>query len=125
MTKNEKSLQHHVAKKKIPFVDESGEIVSPSTPNGIKMEKFVFDVFRYKLEKNKRKKNMFLNFFEPFLYLNLQLWILNYYRYIYQRTNLVFPTIRVNVLNFKSKKLKIIFLAEITPRAAQRTVRNS
>lgn len=55
--------------------------------------------------------------------MNLQLWILNYYRYIYQRTNLVFPTIRVNVLNFKSKKLEIIFLAEITPRAAQRTVK--
>lgn len=46
-----------------------------------------------------------------------------YYRYIYQRTKLVFPTIKVNVLNFKSKKLKIIFLAEITPRAAQRTVK--
>ena len=65
MTKNEKSLQHHVAKKKIPFVDESGEIVSPSTPNGIKMEKFVFDVFRYKLEKVNEKKHVF-KFFRAF-----------------------------------------------------------
>ena len=124
MTKNEKSLQHHVAKKKIPFVDESGEIVSPSTPNGIKMEKFVFDVFRYKLEKINGKKHVF-KFFRAFFIFESAALDPYYYRYIYQRTNLVFPTIRVNVLNFKSKKLKIIFLAEITSRAAQRTVRNS
>lgn len=47
VNKNEKSLQHHVAKKKIPFVDSKGELVNPSSPNGIKMEKFVFDVFRF------------------------------------------------------------------------------
>eukprot|EP00038_Savillea_parva_P006544 m.164406 g.164406 ORF g.164406 m.164406 type:complete len:527 (+) comp12421_c0_seq1:96-1676(+) len=36
---------HHVASKKIPFVDPSGQYVEPTEPNGIKLEKFVFDVF--------------------------------------------------------------------------------
>ena len=36
-------LPHHVAKKKIP----SKECTKPTSPNGIKLEKFVFDVFRF------------------------------------------------------------------------------
>ena len=46
-------LPHHVARKKIPFVDtESGETVKPEKPNGIKLEQFVFDCFPF-LEMDK------------------------------------------------------------------------
>lgn len=43
----EKDLKLHVAEKKIPFVNENGERITPKTPNGIKLEKFVFDVFPF------------------------------------------------------------------------------
>ncbi|XP_032832223.2 UDP-N-acetylhexosamine pyrophosphorylase-like protein 1 [Petromyzon marinus] len=43
----EPQLPFHVAHKKIAHVDESGNRVEPTKPNGIKMEKFVFDVFPF------------------------------------------------------------------------------
>jgi UDP-N-acetylglucosamine/UDP-N-acetylgalactosamine diphosphorylase len=36
-------LPFHRADKKIPYVDESGEVIKPESPNGVKFEMFVFD----------------------------------------------------------------------------------
>jgi UDP-N-acetylglucosamine/UDP-N-acetylgalactosamine diphosphorylase len=36
-------LPYHVARKKVPYVDEAGDVVNPTDPNGVKFESFVFD----------------------------------------------------------------------------------
>ena len=36
-------LPWHRADKKIPFIDENGSAISPSEPNGVKLESFIFD----------------------------------------------------------------------------------
>lgn len=47
VTQHLEEMPHHIAKKKIPYVDNQGNEMKPSSPNGMKLEKFVFDVFQY------------------------------------------------------------------------------
>lgn len=39
----EASLPFHRARKKVPFVDRAGKLVTPESPNAIKFERFIFD----------------------------------------------------------------------------------
>eukprot|EP00055_Hartaetosiga_balthica_P002681 m.4844 g.4844 ORF g.4844 m.4844 type:complete len:487 (-) comp2300_c0_seq1:216-1676(-) len=40
-------LVHHIAHKKIPYLNEEGELINPDSNSGIKLEKFIFDVFQF------------------------------------------------------------------------------
>ena len=37
-------MPFHIARKKVPFVNERGELVNPSEPNALKFERFIFDL---------------------------------------------------------------------------------
>jgi len=43
----ESDLPVHIARKKIPHMAECGNFIKPDVPNGVKLEKFVFDVFQF------------------------------------------------------------------------------
>src|SRR5947208_14751910 len=38
------SLPYHVARKKVPHVNAGGDLIKPSSPNGLKFEMFIFDI---------------------------------------------------------------------------------
>lgn len=38
-------LEYHLATKAIPLINEEGNVIAPSTPNGTKLEMFIFDIF--------------------------------------------------------------------------------
>lgn len=40
-------LSYHVARKKIPFAGENGETITASKENGWKLERFIFDAFKF------------------------------------------------------------------------------
>ncbi|CAO3691418.1 unnamed protein product [Rhizopus stolonifer] len=40
-------LEYHIAKKKIKYVDEEGQVITPKSNSGMKLECFVFDVFSF------------------------------------------------------------------------------
>ncbi|MBL8891895.1 MAG: UTP--glucose-1-phosphate uridylyltransferase [Planctomycetaceae bacterium] len=44
VTSTGSGLPFHVAKKKVPFVDEHGRLVQPATENAFKFERFIFDL---------------------------------------------------------------------------------
>ncbi len=44
MTEGEGQLPFHVARKKVPYLDETGRTVQPEKENALKFERFIFDV---------------------------------------------------------------------------------
>ncbi len=59
LASGEISLPFHRALKKVPYVNEAGELVQPSAPNAVKFEQFIFDALplaaRYTLVETDRK----------------------------------------------------------------------
>jgi UDP-N-acetylglucosamine/UDP-N-acetylgalactosamine diphosphorylase len=44
MASNGGQLPFHVARKRVPYLDESGQLVEPREPNALKFERFIFDL---------------------------------------------------------------------------------
>ncbi len=44
MAEKAEALPFHLARKKVPYVNEQGQSIEPSEPNAIKFEKFIFDL---------------------------------------------------------------------------------
>lgn len=44
MTADAGGLPFHIAQKKVPYIDEAGQLVEPKEPNALKFEKFIFDL---------------------------------------------------------------------------------
>ncbi|HEY2882428.1 MAG TPA: UDPGP type 1 family protein [Pirellulales bacterium] len=38
------ALPFHIAKKKVPFINEQGQTIEPTSPNAVKYERFIFDL---------------------------------------------------------------------------------
>jgi UDP-N-acetylglucosamine/UDP-N-acetylgalactosamine diphosphorylase len=38
------ALPFHVARKKVPYIDETGRLIEPPEPNALKFERFIFDL---------------------------------------------------------------------------------
>lgn len=43
----DKEIPYHVNKKKAKFIDETGNVINPDSPNAFKYEKYIFDYFPY------------------------------------------------------------------------------
>jgi UDP-N-acetylglucosamine/UDP-N-acetylgalactosamine diphosphorylase len=38
------TLPFHIARKKVPYVDDAGQLIEPKQPNALKFERFIFDL---------------------------------------------------------------------------------
>lgn len=104
-------LPYHLAFKKIPHIDENGNMIDPETPNGYKFEMFIFDA----LQDAERAVIMEVDRSEEFSPVKnmtgvdsaatAKIDLINYYRRMLEQADFVFPP------DFSPEK----FLIEISP----------